>query len=130
MQSQSLPVHHGLRQFLEEYELATNSRNFDLVAPFIDEEAIYWFSDGSHNGLEEIRLAFEKTWKIIKNETYTISDVHWVLLTDVNAVCLYLFNSTGTVGGKKQSYSGRGTNVLTKKNGNWKIVHEHLSKQK
>ncbi len=48
-------------EFMRMYEKAANSGNFDKVAPLLSDEAIFWFSDGSYSGIENIRTAFEKT---------------------------------------------------------------------
>lgn len=117
-----------LAKFIEEYEKLTNKCNFDLLIPFIDKNAIYWFSNGTYNGIDEIRKAFEETWNSIKDEVYTISNVKWLILIKSEAVCIYDFHSDGIVDGKRQEFKGRGTNVFKKIDGQWKIVHEHLSK--
>jgi ketosteroid isomerase-like protein len=116
-----------LTQFMKDYEAATNSHQFGRVAPLIAVNAVYWFSDGSFSGIEEIRQAFESTWQKIKNETYSINDMLWVVVEENTAVCIYRFEWSGMVGGQVRSGSGRGTNVLIKQNDEWKMLHEHLS---
>jgi hypothetical protein len=49
-----------LEAFLAEYARRTNTHQFAAVAPLIAADAVYWFSDGSHRGLDSIRLAFER----------------------------------------------------------------------
>jgi ketosteroid isomerase-like protein len=117
-----------LLTFLREYERLANQRDFNALIPFIDENALYWFSNGSYRGIDAIRRAFEQTWKNIKDERYTISEVSWLFANDYEAVCTYFFHSDGIVNGQRQEYSGRGTNIFQKKDGKWKITHEHLSK--
>ncbi|HSX02738.1 MAG TPA: nuclear transport factor 2 family protein [Candidatus Saccharimonadia bacterium] len=116
-----------LTEFLTSYERANNSHVWANVAPFIAEDAAYWFSDGSYKGVAEIRSAIEATFAKIQDEVYKISDVSWPVATDAVAVCAYRFHWQGIVGGQQASGSGRGTNVLEKRNGLWQIVHEHLS---
>lgn len=117
-----------LTNLLSEYEKFANTNDFNSLLPFIDEQALYWFTNGTYRGIEEIRRAFEETWAHIQKEKYTISDVSWLFANETEAVCTYHFCSDGIVDGKSQKYFGRGTNVLQKKNGHWKITHEHLSK--
>lgn len=117
-----------LQVFLKEYERLANLCNFDAIEPFIDNNAVYWFSNGTYRGIGEIRKAFEETWNSIKNEKYTLSNVEWLIVSSDEAVCIYNFRSDGLANGKRQVYEGRGTNVLQKKDGRWKIIHEHLSK--
>jgi ketosteroid isomerase-like protein len=116
--------------FLKTYEAATNSHDFDNVAPLIDKDAVYWFSDGSFEGIEAIREAFIATWTKIKDEKYSINNVRWFTSSDDTAVCVYDFSWQGSVDGVQKSGSGRGTNVLVHKSGGWLMLHEHLSTEK
>jgi len=86
-------------QTLSSYEKAANSGDFDQVEPLIANDALYWFTDGSFDGIDEIRRAFEATWATIHDETYEIEDIRWVAVSKTVAVCIA-----------------------------WTIVHEHLSK--
>lgn len=112
---------------MKKYEEKANIKNFDLILPSIDPEAIFWFSDGNFIGHEEIRSAFEKTWKSLPDEKYSISNVQWLSMTDVSATCIYTFISESKSPKGPVIFSGRGTNVLAKKSGKWLIIHEHLS---
>lgn len=116
-----------LTDFLKAYEYANNSHIWKNVEPFISADATYWFTDGSYKGIDEIRSAIETTFTKIHNEVYEIKDISWPLITDSGAVCTYTFLWRGTIDGQAASGSGRGTNVLKKQSGSWKIVHEHLS---
>lgn len=118
-----------LDQFLKQYEEATNSHDFDNVASLIAKDAVYWFSDGSYEGLASIRKAFESAWKTVKDEVYTISNVRWLAISETAAVCVYDFSWKGVIDGKPISGGGRGTNALAKTDKGWRIVHEHLSKR-
>lgn len=116
-----------LTAFMTRYEKATNSHDISRVAPLIDADAVYWFSDGSHRGLGEITGAIERTFATIHDEVYEIQDLEWVVLAADHAVCRYRFSWTGVVDGRPRSGRGRGTNVLVKREGEWKMRHEHLS---
>lgn len=113
--------------FLKEYERTTNTHDFNSVRPLIADNAVYFFSERTLNGVDEIERAFAETWERIKDETYSISDVNWIALSSDTAVCIYTFNWEGMVEGTRKSGSGRGTNVLVKTDGKWQMVHEHLS---
>jgi ketosteroid isomerase-like protein len=123
-----IELQHELDTFLKAYEKASNSCDFDNVAPLIADEATYWFTNGIFEGKPDIRKAFENTWSNIRNETYTISSVTWVVATYWVSACTYKFKSDGLVNGKRQVYEGHGTNILRRIDGSWRIVHEHLSK--
>ena len=88
---------------------------------------MFWFSDGSHRGIEAIRAAFEATWRALPGETYWLEDVEWIANSDVAAACIYRFNWTAPAGDRQISGSGRGTTVLKRADSRWRIVHEHLS---
>ena len=112
---------------LKAYERELNRRDFDALAELIAPDAVFWFSDGSHRGIEAIRAAFEATWRALPGETYWLGDVQWIATSDVAAACIYRFNWTAPAGDRQISGSGRGTTVLKRADSRWRIVHEHLS---
>lgn len=116
-----------LTAFMACYEQANNRRDIDHVMAMIAEDATYWFSDGCYRGLAEIRGAIEQTFATIKDEVYEISELEWVVLAAGQAVCRYRFSWLGVVAGQPCSGQGRGTNVLVRRNGSWRMLHEHLS---
>jgi ketosteroid isomerase-like protein len=116
-----------LTAFVTGYEQASNSHNIDRVLAMIAEDATYWFSDGSYQGLEQITGAIERTFQAIQDEVYQITDLEWVVLSAEHAVCRYRFCWTGVIDGQPSSGRGRGTNVVVKRAGGWKMQHEHLS---
>jgi ketosteroid isomerase-like protein len=116
-----------LTSFVCRYELATNRRDFDNLAALIADDATYWFTEGSYHGVDAIRAAIERTWVTIIDETYKLEQLEWVVMTRDSAVCRYRFRWTGVVGGEPTSGQGRGTNVVVRRDGAWKMLHEHLS---
>lgn len=122
-----LELQYELDTLLKAYEEASNSCDFDNVDPLIADDAQYWFTNGKYEGKQAIRQAFEDTWAHIKDEKYSISDVTWVAKNYWVSACSYTFTSDGMVDGKRQTHVGKGTNVLKRVNGNWRMVHEHLS---
>jgi ketosteroid isomerase-like protein len=123
-----LELQRELDTFLKAYETAANSRDFARVAPFIADDATFWFTNGQYEGRESVRRAFEETWKSIKDETYMISNVRWVAKNYWVSACSYDFKSDGIVNGERQVYEGKGTNVIARIRGKWRVTHEHLSK--
>lgn len=117
-----------LTSFMRQYERAANRHDFDELVPLIADDATYWFTEGSYHGIVAIRGAIERTFTTILDEVYRIEDLEWVAVTDGLAVCRYRFRWTGTVDGEPASGQGRGTNVVTKHRGGWKMLHEHLSR--
>ncbi|WP_209847400.1 YybH family protein [Paenibacillus sediminis] len=116
------------KKALEEYIAATNSHQFSNVQKIVDENAVYWFSNKTCTTINEIREYFENAWNTVQNEVYTATNVEWIAVDNNCATCIYTYNWEGYHEGKFVSGSGRATNVFVKKSdGNWKIVHEHLS---
>jgi ketosteroid isomerase-like protein len=121
-------LNEELTSFMHRYEQATNRHDFDQLVPLIADDATCWFTEGSYHGIDEIRAAVERTFATILDEVYTIENLDWVAVSDDLAVCRYRFRWTGVVDGKQASGQGRGTNVVTKRGGAWKMLHEHLSR--
>tara|TARA_R110000850_G_scaffold42454_30_gene108991 strand:- start:3918 stop:4289 length:372 start_codon:yes stop_codon:yes gene_type:complete len=116
-------------ELLKEYEQSLSAQIFENVRPLIDDNAVFWFNDGSYHGLDLIEKAFTKTFNLIKEEKYWLTDLEWISKSDVAASCHYQFNWEGIIHGEHGSGSGRGTSVMKKIGGSWKIVHEHLSRR-
>lgn len=115
------------RDTLETYRLRINAHDFAQLTTLIAEDAVFWFSDGTHVGLEAVRQAFERTWATLADETYWLEDIEWITEGDTVAVALYRFHWQATQDGRPASGTGRGTSVLALRDGRWLIVHEHLS---
>jgi uncharacterized protein (TIGR02246 family) len=120
-------VANEVTSFMREYEAASNHRDLDLLASLIADDATYWFTDGSHQGIAAILAALEATFAVIHDETYEIRDLELVTVTQEAAVCRYRFAWKGVVNGEPRAGSGRGTNVVVKRDGTWQMLHEHLS---
>jgi hypothetical protein len=67
---------------------------------------------------------------VIAGEDYRITDVRWLASSSDAAACVYTYTWSGMIGGERRSGSGRGTNVLTRAESGWRIVHEHLSQER
>ncbi|MCG1023618.1 YybH family protein [Sutcliffiella horikoshii] len=113
---------------LNQYIKATNTHNFDQVEKLLHANVVYWFTNKSCTTMEEIRAFFEKAWDTIKEEVYSAKDVQWIAVDEHTATCLYTFHYEGYMNGEFISGSGRATNVFVKEEGQWKLIHEHLSR--
>lgn len=114
------------QEFISAYEKALASQSWDNVAPLIHEQCVATFSEGTYIGKAEVEAAFRKTFALIKEEKYKISNIHWVRETENTAVFIHHFSWSGIINGQFASGSGRGTSVLTKENGRWQLICEHL----
>ncbi len=117
------------REAFAAYIAATNTHDFDRVAPFIHPEATYWFGPRCHARIEEVRVAFEHAWAVVADEVYEVRDCRWLMETDGFAVVTYRYRWRGVVQGAVRTGGGLGTNVLKNSAGRCQVLHEHLSPQ-
>jgi ketosteroid isomerase-like protein len=111
------------------YERATNSHDVEATLSLVDEDAIYLFSDGSvHVGRREIETVIRRSFYLIRDESYSIDNLTWLVKSGEVAACVYDYSWSGTIHGEPASGSGRGTTILRRSQGGWKVVHEHLSR--
>jgi ketosteroid isomerase-like protein len=111
------------KDLFEIYKTEINHHDFDRLEPLISNDCRFWFSSGTYHGLAEVRQAFERTWNLIQDEVYGVTDVHWLS----ESVCTYTFTWRGKIDGKECDGRGRGTSCFCREADGWKIVHEHLS---
>ena len=115
-------------EFIQAYERALATQDWSHAERLIHDDVCVTFSNGSvHKGKLEVKRAFETNFSLIKDEDYSITNVHWVKKGSEAAVYLFEFHWTGFINGKKASGSGRGTSVLIKEGKEWKLLVEHLS---
>jgi len=113
---------------LEVFENALSRRDLERAIAVLSDDAVFLYSNGSaHFGKDAIRAAIKTNFDTIKDDTYATHDKVW-LSQDVDfAACVFGFAWEGIVDGKKVGGRGRGTTVLRRDPGGWRIVHEHLS---
>ena len=110
-----------------EYERCLNLHSPDEAAKLLADDAVFWFNDGSHEGIGAIKKALADVWLVIRDESYELRDICWLCRDDTCAVCIYTFHWSGFIEKKMTFGHGRGTSVFRKERGRWLIVHEHLS---
>ena len=116
-----------LEEFIHAYATALGTQNWDHVDPLVHKDACVAFSNGTvHKGKPQVQKAFETNFSLIKDEQYSISNVHWVMKSTETAVYLFEFNWSGMINDKPASGSGRGTSVLVKEADKWLMIIEHL----
>ncbi len=114
-------------QFITSYELALASQQWKNVEPLIHANACVTFSTGTvHKGIEAIKQAYKKNFSAIKNEKYSVTDVHWVTKNNHTAVYLFSFHWQGIINGVQAEGSGKGTATLVFEEAQWKLIAEHL----
>ncbi len=112
---------------LVDYVAATNTHDFDAVAPLLAPGCVYYFGNATRRGVVDVRGYFEDTWRQILDEVYEVHDVVWVQETADAATAVFRYTWRGVWDGKPASGEGRGTNVFERRDGHWLLVHEHLS---
>ena len=111
------------------YQAAANAHDLEATLSMIAQDAIFLFSNQtSYLGKNAIRRAIQTNFDTIKNEKYRTHHVTWLLDANDFALCVYEFDWTGDIDGKPASGSGRGTTAIRRIDGNWRIIHEHLSR--
>src|SRR5262245_41066365 len=107
-------------EFVRAYEQALATQNWNHVEPLVHANACVTFSNGSvHKGKPEVKTAYEHNFALIKDETYSMTNVHWILKGTDTAIYLFEFNWSGLINGKQASGSGRGKSVLIKEGDEW-----------
>jgi hypothetical protein len=118
-------------RFLHHFEQEAMKEDFSLLEDMIDERACFRFNDGDFVGRQAIQAAFEKTWRgdpTVKKARFYLSDIV-VLMTDkASAAATYTYNWEGSQSGREFRIQGRGTRVLLREGGTFRILHEHLSR--
>lgn len=117
--------------FLHEFEHLADREDFAAIRDMIDEHAYFRFNDGDFVGRDAIQAAFERTWRgdpgVAKTRFY-LSDVTVLTVDERTAAATYTYHGEGAVGDRPFAIRGRGTRVLVREGGRFRIVHEHLSR--
>ena len=115
-------------EFMQVYERRTNAHDMNALMDLIADDAIYLFSNRtSHIGKAAIRNAIQANFDAIDDENYRLQHLKWLANLENVAACVYEFEWSGRVNGKPASGGGRGTTVIRRVDGRWKVAHEHLS---
>jgi ketosteroid isomerase-like protein len=117
--------------FLVQFEAFAEEENFDLLQDAIDEAAVFRFNDGDFVGRDAIRAAFEKSWRghpAIKKARFYLSDITVISTDAATATATYTYHWEGSQAGQPFAVKGRGTRVLRWHQGQFVILHEHLSR--
>lgn len=121
----------GYEKALDQYIGATNTHDFNNVRKVLHEQAIFWFSNKTCTTTSEIQSYFDNAWNLIKEEVYSAEDVKWITVDEGSATCIYTYRYEGYYNEEFITGSGRATNIFIRADdGEWKLIHEHLSSLK
>jgi ketosteroid isomerase-like protein len=115
-----IELQRELDTFLEAYETALDSRDFDTIAPLIADDATYWSPDGTCEGKAAVQSALEVAWLSTGHVKYSRRDIEWIAANYWASACTSTLVADGIP-------AWRATNVLRRLDGSWRITHEHLS---
>ena len=111
---------------LSAYVEALNTHSWDRIAPHVAADTVFIFTEATFVGKAAAKAAFEKTFKLIENEAFSLHDIVWTVVTEDVATCHYEFRWNGLISGQESAGGGRGTSILRKVDGRWFVAHEHL----
>lgn len=120
------PDEHDLNDLIKRYVDATNTHDFSHVEPLLTADAVYLFNQRAMRGVAEIKPYFEDAWRRLPDEVYGIENVQWLSVDHDSATGIYEYTYHGNQEGKVVAGRGRGTTLLLKRDGQWRIAHEHL----
>lgn len=113
--------------FIRTYEVALATQDWARVEPLVHDNACVTFSTGDvHKNKVEVGRAFRRNFSAIQDESYAITNIHWVYRNDSFAVYLFDFKWEGLIDCKPAAGSGHGTSVLVKEESHWLLMSEHL----
>lgn len=115
--------------FINAYETALATQQWENVALLMHANVGITFSDGStYKGLAEVEQAYRRNFKLIEEEHFAISNVHWILHNERMAVYQFTFAWSGIINGQQTSGGGHGTATLICEEGKWLLLAEQLGK--
>lgn len=113
----------------ERYRELINTHDFDRLAEeVVADDALFVFTDKVHRGMDEVRAAFNRTWSVLPDEVYTMTDAEWLTRDRDSAVVVFRYSYKGTLkNGQTLSGGGHGTNLYKRTPAGWRLAYEHLS---
>ena len=116
-------------EFLQRFERAQGTEDFDAVRPLLHPDVLFRFNDGDYRGLEAARGAFESTWALdVEDERYYLSDIEVLYRDEHSATATFRFHWSGVGDHGPFHIVGRGTCVLVRHKGELRLLVEHLSR--
>ncbi|MBC8311540.1 MAG: nuclear transport factor 2 family protein [Candidatus Marinimicrobia bacterium] len=98
-------------EFIKKYEVAIATQKWNNISPLIHENASVTFTEDTFHGKPNVKGAFEKTFKLIQDETYLVSNINWIKQNDKLAIFTFNYKWSGIINGQRAEGSGRGTSV-------------------
>lgn len=113
----------------ELYRGLINAHDFNLLEQrVIASDAIFVFSDRRDAGIAAVRAGFERTWSILPDEVYEMTDPEWLIDGADAAACAFRYTYRGTMAdGRRLSGGGQGVNLMRRTPAGWRLAYEQLT---
>jgi len=108
------------------YEAALACQSWDAVAEFFHQNCTVIFAEATYIGKSQVAGAINKTFSLIKDESFKLFDIQWNIIRENFAACTFIFEWSGTINGKRFTNPGRGTALWVLEDDRWQIVNEHF----
>lgn len=111
---------------LSDYIAALDTQSWEAADGFFHENATVIFAEGTYRGKAQIATAIRKTFSMIRDEDFVISNLNWNIRQEQFATCTFDFEWSGTLNNKRFTNPGRGTVAWLNESGRWQIINEHF----
>lgn len=108
------------------YEAGLAKQTWEAVADFFHENCTVVFAEATYYGKKQVSGAIKKTFSLIKDESFKLSNINWTIVRENFASCTFNFEWSGTINGKRFTNPGRGTALWVLNQDKWEIVNEHF----
>ena len=115
-----------VEETLNNYVKALATQSWESVETFFHENVTVIFAEGTYYGKDQVGGAIHKTFSLIRDEDFSISNLQWTIRHDNFATCTFVFDWSGTINGKRFTSPGRGTIAWVNLSNNWQIINEHF----
>jgi hypothetical protein len=107
------------------YVQALATQSWDAAEEFFHDNATVIFAEGTYYGKEQVGAAIHKTFSLIRDENFAVSELRWTIKSERFASCTFIYEWSGTINGKRFTSPGRGT-ILWVHDSGWRIINEHF----
>ena len=122
-------LHYMPQSFIESYEKALASQDFDLMDSILHPKVSITSALGEiYLGRHAVRAAYERIFYQIKNENFTYGDIKWVFKSKSMAIYLFKFEWDADLNNEHVHRKGFGTAVLVNHKGNWVLLSKQFAK--
>lgn len=116
----------NVEETLKAYESALATQSWDAAAGFFHENATVIFTEGTYRGKSQVGAAIRKTFSLIKDENFVITNLHWNLKSEEFSCCTFEYEWSGTINKNRFTTQGRGTLAWIYEDSRWQIINEHF----